>query len=94
MIPNPKRSRPGAFLGLEVVMALSTSEGFRFGYSHRFGFISGFAAGFASGSTVGSAIRSTIELAIGYVGCGNSVETKALHFSLKELAVFSTFSFT
>ena len=71
MIPNPKRSRPGAFLGLEVVMALLTSEGFRFGHSHRFGFTSGFAVGFASGSTVGSAVGSTVELAIGCVGCGN-----------------------
>jgi len=74
-------------------MALLTSEGFRFGHSHRFGFTSGFAVGFASGSTVGSAVGSTVKLAIGCVGRGNSVETKALHFSLKELAVFSTPSF-
>jgi len=83
---------------LEVVIALSSSEGFRFGHSYRFGFTSGFAVGFAvgfaSGSTIKSAVGSTIKLTIGCVGCGNSVETKASHFFLKELAVFSTPSFT
>jgi len=74
-------------------MALSTSKGFRFGYSYCFGFISGFAVSFASGSTIRSAVGSTIKLAIGCIRYGNSIETKASHFSLKKLAVFSTPSF-
>jgi len=94
IILNPKRSRLGAFLRLGVVIALLTPKGFRFSYSYLFSFTSSFVVSFISGSTVKSAVESTIEFAISCVRCGSSVETKASHFSLKELAIFSTPSFT
>jgi len=71
-------------------MTLSTSKGFRFSHSHRFNFISSLTVSFAVGFSSGS----TIKFAVYYVRCRNSVEIKASHFSSKELAVFSTPSFT